>query len=333
MDTIKDIPYGISDFEQIIGDNYYFVDKSKYITLVEKSRPNLLMIRPRRFGKSLFVGMLSTYYDILQKDRFDEVFGNLWIGKHPTKNQGRFQVLRFDFSKVGGASSIGELKESFNTYCGGVVDKFANKYAAFYPPIFLEDIRNAPTAQGKLNLLDIYAKDERYPLYLILDEYDNFTNIVLGEHGHDKFHQITHATGFYRDVFKIFKGMFYRIFMTGVSPVTLDDLTSGFNIDWNISNSPRFNAMMGFSETDVREMFQYYKDAGALTGEVDAMIEEMRPWYDNYCFSKGALDEPRIFNCDMTLYYLNNRVEEGTAPEQMLSKNVRTDFSKLKMLA
>ncbi|MDR0894634.1 MAG: AAA family ATPase, partial [Prevotellaceae bacterium] len=131
MDDIKDIPYGISDFEQIIGDNYYFVDKTKYIPLVEKSLPNLLMIRPRRFGKSLFVGMLGAYYDILQKPRFDELFGNLWIGKHPTKNQGRFQVLRFDFSKVGGASSIEELKESFDDYCGGIVNDFADKYAAF----------------------------------------------------------------------------------------------------------------------------------------------------------------------------------------------------------
>ncbi|MDR0894091.1 MAG: ATP-binding protein [Prevotellaceae bacterium] len=332
MDSIKNIPYGISDFKQIINKNYYFVDKTKYISLVEKSRPNLLFIRPRRFGKSLFLGVLSAYYDIMEKAHFDNLFGNSWIGNHPTEDRNSYQILRFDFSEVGGAASLEQLEANFNTYCGSIIDGFAEKYAEFYRSTFEERIKSEPTARGKLSILKDAARTREYPLYLIVDEYDNFTNIVLSEQGHDMFHKITHATGFYRDIFKIFKGMFYRIFLTGVSPVTLDDLTSGFNIDWNISTDPRFNAMMGFSEIDVREMFQYYKDAGALTGDVDVMIEEMRPWYDNYCFAKKALNEPRIFNCDMVLYYLSNRIDTGETPEQMLSKNARTDFGKLKML-
>ncbi|MDR0894923.1 MAG: ATP-binding protein [Prevotellaceae bacterium] len=332
MDTIKKLPYGISDFKQVIGDNYYYVDKSRYLALVEDYPVNLLCIRPRRFGKSLFLGMLDAYYDIEQKPRFDKTFGNLWIGSHRTKEQGRYQVLRFDFSNVGGAGSLETLEENFNGYCCGIIDEFAEKYAAFYRPTFLGRIMKASTARDKLTILDAAAKNLEHPLYLIIDEYDNFTNIVLGEHGKDKFEQITHASGFYRDIFKIFKGMFYRIFLTGVSPVTLDDLTSGFNIDWNISTDPHFNAMLGFSETEVREMFQYYKEVGVLTTEPAALIEDMCPWYDNYCFSEDALDEPRVFNSDMVLYYLDSWVKYGKAPKEMLDKNVRTDFNKLKML-
>ncbi|MDR0895790.1 MAG: ATP-binding protein [Prevotellaceae bacterium] len=333
MEQMKDVPYGISDFNQIINDNYYFVDKTRYLSLIEKSRVNLLFIRPRRFGKSLFLSMLSAYYDILQKDQFDDLFGNLWIGKHPTRDRNSYQILHFDFSKVGGAASLKELEESFNNYCNGVIDRFLDDYSAYYSEEVISAIRSVPTAKHRLTRIEGAAKSKRYPLYLIVDEYDNFTNVVLSEHEQDMFRQITHASGFYRDIFKVFKGMFYRIFLTGVSPITLDDLTSGFNIDWNISTTPRFNAMMGFSETDVREMFQYYKEAGALSGDVDALIEEMRPWYDNYCFSKKSLNEPRIFNCDMVLYYLSNWIDEGEAPNQMLDKNIRTDYSKLKMLA
>ncbi|MDR0895081.1 MAG: ATP-binding protein [Prevotellaceae bacterium] len=332
MSKIRKLPYGTSDFRQIIKGNYYYVDKSRYIDMVEDSPVNLLFIRPRRFGKSLFLGMLDAYYDILQKDRFDELFGNLWIGQHPTEERNSYQILRFDFSNVGGAGSLEELKENFNRYCNRVVNGFMEKYAAYYSARDFDWIINASTARDKLITLDLTAKRLEYPLYLIIDEYDNFTNIVLGEHGQDKFEQITHASGFYRDIFKIFKGMFYRIFLTGVSPVTLDDLTSGFNIDWNISTTKRFNAMLGFSETEVREMFQYYKEAGALTAEPDALIADMRPWYDNYCFSRDSLDEPRVFNSDMVLYYLGRWIDTGKAPEDMLDKNVRTDFNKLKML-
>ncbi|MDR0892639.1 MAG: ATP-binding protein [Mediterranea sp.] len=332
MKQVKGIPYGIANFEQVINRNYYYVDKTLYLPLLEQAPNNLLLIRPRRFGKSLFIGMMRAYYDILQKDKFNDIFGELWIGKQPTNEQGMYQVLYFDFSKVGGAASIESLEASFDAYCGSVVDVFAEKYAAYYSTTFVEELKRKSTAREKLNFLDINAQARSYPLYLIVDEYDNFTNIVLSAHGQDMFHRITHAEGFYRDVFKLFKGMFYRIFLTGVSPVTLDDLTSGFNIDWNISNDPRFNAMLGFSETDVREMFSYYQENGQLNGDIETMIEEMKPWYDNYCFSQDSLDEPRMFNCDTTLYYLQHCLRSGHAPREMLSKNMRTDYSKLKML-
>lgn len=119
----------------------------------------------------------------------------------------------------------------------------------------------------------------------------------------------------------------------GVSPVTLDDLTSGFNIGWNISTKHQFNMMLGFSENDVREMFRYYKDAGQLTGNIDEMISEMKPWYDNYCFAEESLErDPKMFNCDMVFYYLRNYMDLGKAPKEMIDPNTRTDYNKMKKL-
>ena len=190
-----------------------------------------------------------------------------------------------------------------------------------------------PDATTKINFLDRQARNCGARLYLIIDEYDNFTNVVLNEQGDEAYHSLTHASGFYRDVFKMFKGMFERIFMTGVSPVTLDDLTSGFNIGWNISTEPEFNRMLGFSEEDVRQMLQYYKDAGQHNGDIEAMIADMKPWYDNYCFAKDRLDsDPKMFNCDMVLYYLQHYINGGKAPEQMIDPNTRTDYNKMKKL-
>ena len=149
------------------------------------------------------------------------------------------------------------------------------------------------------------------------------------------YHAMTHAEGFYRDMFKKFKGNFERIFMTGVSPVTLDDVTSGFNIGWQLSTNPLFDKMLGFSTHDVREMFTYYKNVGCLPSETDveAMVEEIKPWYDNYCFAKECLnDENTVFNCDMVLYYLRHYVNLGHSPEQMTDPNTKTDYAKLKRL-
>ncbi|MDR0893082.1 MAG: AAA family ATPase, partial [Mediterranea sp.] len=293
MKQVKGIPYGISNFEQIINDNYYYVDKTMYLPQLERTANNLLLIRPRRFGKSLFIDMMKAYYDILEKDKFQEMFGNLWIRKQPTSEQGRFQVLYFDFSKA----NLGEgtLEHNFNVYCNKQLTDFLVHYSRFYPEQELERELKNDSAASKLHWIEATAKRLRYPLYLIIDEYDNFTNVVLSESGPETFYNLTHANGFYREYFKQFKGMFYRIFLTGVSPVTLDDLTSGFNIDWNISNDADFNAMLGFDEQDVRTMFQYYQENGMLKGDIDAMIQEMKPWYDNYCFSQDALDTPRLF--------------------------------------
>lgn len=331
MEEVKRIPYGISNFIDIIKQNQYYVDKTMFLPLLEDQPSNLFLIRPRRFGKSIFLGMLSAYYDCAFKKRFDELFGNLWIGSHPTRFQGHYQILYFDFSRA--STGSGTLEDNFNKYCCTCLDVFTQKYAHAYEEDFVMEMKNRTSAADKLNYLNLQAQALGNHLYLIIDEYDNFTNVVLSERGEAVYRTLTHASGFYRDAFKLYKGMFERIFMMGVSPVTLDDLTSGFNIGWNISTDPQFNRMLGFSEQEVREMFQYYQDAGSLQGNIDSMIEEIKPWYDNYCFAKECLTkEPKMFNCDMVLYYLRNRIALGKSPEQMVDPNTRTDYNKLKKL-
>ena len=333
QNAVKEVPYGISDFRTIVEQNIYYVDKTMYIPMLEKQARNLFFIRPRRFGKSVFLGMLHAYYDIRTKDKFQQWFGDLWIGRHPTETQGRYQVLHLDFSQVGG--TIEKLEENFNFYLGTELDGFINAYADYYSEETQKKVKTTDYAGGKLGIIQQEARMKGYPLYLIIDEYDNFTNTVLNELGEDVYWAITHAEGFYRDIFKKFKGSFERIFITSVSPVTLDDVTSGFNIGWHISTQKEFNQMLGFSTEDVREIFTYYKDKGEIPADsdVEAIVDEMKPWYDNYCFSKDALrTQSKVFNCDMVLYYLRNYMNTGEAPRQMIDPNTKTDYNKMKKL-
>ena len=304
-----------------------------YLSLLEQQPDNLFYIRPRRFGKSLFISMLQAYYDKAMTDRFDSLFGGLWVHEHPTSLRGRYQMLYLDFSRVGG--DIEQLSARFNDYCSLMLDDFMHTYRDDYPEETVKAFFETRQMADKLDLIRNSAVRLRIPLYLIIDEYDNFTNIVLNEKGEEVYHAITHASGFYRDVFKKFKGMFERIFMTGVSPVTLDDLTSGFNIGWHLSMNPKFDKMLGFSTEDVRAMLLYYKEVGMLPAEsyVEAMLTEMKPWYDNYCFAKECLkQEARVFNCDMVLYYIRQYMDSGHSPERMVDPNTKTDYNKLKKL-
>ena len=333
MEQIKQIPYGVSDFRSVIEQNLYYVDKSMYIEELERQSRTLIFIRPRRFGKSLFINMMRLYYDKAAAGDFERIFGGLYIGQHPTPLRNHYQVLYLDFSQIGG--SISTLEEHFGEYCALSLDDFMRRYRDDYPDDVVKAVFDIKTYSGKLKLIVDNAKSLQIPLYLIIDEYDNFTNVVLNEQGEEVYHAITHADGFYRDLFKKFKGNFERIFLTGVSPVTLDDLTSGFNIGWNASTQPELDKMLGFSTADVRDMFLYYKSVGMLPAncDIEDMIEDMRPWYDNYCFAKQCLgDGNTVFNCDMVLYYLRNYVNYKHSPENMLDPNTKTDYNKLKKL-
>ncbi len=332
--NVKELPYGVSDFLTVVNENLYFVDKSMYIPQLEREGRNLFFIRPRRFGKSIFVSMLHAYYDCkTTPELFEKWFGNLWIGQHPTALQGKFMVLHLDFSQVGG--TIDSMEENFNVYCGAKFDYFVDYYNDVYSEEFIASVHKAKDANTKLTFINLETERRKLALYLIIDEYDNFTNTILNEKGEAVYHAITHANGFYRDVFKKFKGNFARIFMTGVSPVTLDDVTSGFNIGWHISTKKAFNQMLGFSEEDVRYLINYLKQEGELSQECDTeqMIKEMKPWYDNYCFSESALTtQSKVFNCDMVLYYLKHWENEGEAPREMIDPNTKTDYTKMKKL-
>ena len=302
-----------------------------FLPVMEEADHFLFLVRPRRFGKSIFLSMMRAYYDINERDNFNKLFEGLWIADHPTEEQGQYQVLHMDFSRVG--SNIEQLEQDFGDYCNQMLDDFIERYAQFYDDDYLAKSREIKNFRTKFSFIDNRAKRKGYPLYLIIDEYDNFTNNVLNVRGEAVYHALTHGEGFYRDVFKLFKGMFSRILMMGVSPVTMDDVTSGYNIASNITMRPEFNQMLGFSEDDVRAMIRYYREAGALKREEDDLIDEMKPWYDNYCFAEEVVDtDPKMFNCDMVCYFLNRVMQTGNSPREMIDPNTRTDYSKMKKL-
>ena len=329
----KRIPYGISNFKQLREENKYLVDKTMFFEQMELAGNFLFLVRPRRFGKSLFLNMLEAYYDINEKDNFEKLFAGLYVADHPTKNKNKYQVMHLDFSRVG--SDVEQLQDNFDCYLGMRCESFARQYARFYSDDFLDEIKQTKGGEQKLNRINDAAQEIGCKLYLIVDEYDNFTNNVLNIKGQEAYHALTHGTGFYRDVFKLFKGMFDRIIMLGVSPITLDDLTSGYNIALNITMDTRFNQMLGFSEEDVRQMIRYYKEVEAIKPELseDSIIADMKPWYDNYCFAKGSFGrEPSMFNCDMVCYYMSNLVGLGQRPDELIDPNTMTDYGKLKRL-
>ena len=329
----KQVPYGIASFKQVRSENKYLVDKTMYFERMERAGNFLFLVRPRRFGKSLFLNMLEAYYDIDEKDNFPELFKGLYVADHPTENRNRFQVLHLDFSRVG--SDVEKLSDNFSDYLISCCESFVNKYASFYPQGFEDDILRGKSGMDMLNRLNFAAHAAGCPLYLIVDEYDNFTNNVLNIKGHEAYHALTHGTGFYRDVFKLFKGMFDRIIMLGVSPITLDDLTSGYNIALNMSIDPRFNQMLGFSEDEVRQMIRYYKEVGAIRPELteDSIVADMKPWYDNYCFAARSYGkEPSMFNSDMVCYYMSALIDTGVRPDELIDPNTMTDYGKLKRL-
>ena len=329
-DNLK-IPYGLSDFKRLRSEGYYFVDKSAYIRTLELCGSFLFFVRPRRFGKSLFLSMLRCYYDLAEKDNFEALFGDFDIGKNPTENRNRYQILKLDFSQVNRGAGL-TLQERFDNYIGVCLDMFVLAYASCYDEAFRRDFA-ASDAAGKFTKVVQYAHVKGYHLYLMIDEYDNFTNAMLRAEGNVDYRAITHGQGFYREWFKAFKGNFDRIFMTGVSPVTMDDLTSGFNIASNISQDELCNAMIGFSEKEVLKLYTDFKGVGRYKdGEPANWVAAIKPWYDGYCFSEEKRGEESVFNSDMSLYFLNSLVKTGKPPKDWVDVNIATDYAKLKTI-
>ena len=325
------IPYGISDFARIRREGYYYVDKTGYVPTVESAGSFLFFVRPRRFGKSLFVDMLRCYYDLNEKTNFEKYFGDLAIGREPTPNRNKYLVLALDFSKVSGGD-LSAQERNFDEYMCKRLDAFAMRYPDVFAPDFVKSLAN-DSAEGRFVALAAQAKACGVPVYLFVDEYDNFTNSLIRLQGNEPYRAMTHGAGFYRAWFKKFKGDVDRIFMTGVSPVTLDDLTSGFNIATNISQDRRFNAMLGFEEAEVLRLYRDFKGAGEFTeGEPAEIVRSFKPWYDGYCFSKETVGKESVYNADMVLYHLKSMVLDGRPPENMVDANISTDYDKLETI-
>ena len=330
------IPYGMMNFVAIREDNYYYVDKTRFIEKVERSNRFFFFIRPRRFGKSLTMSMLRHYYDINAADKFDRLYGDLYIAKNPTPNHNRYLVIYLNFAVIN--ADLGNYRSAMDSICNTEFNYFCDVYADLLPKGIKEDMNKKTGCVEQLDYLYREARKTGAKIYLFIDEYDHFTNNILSDAARlDEYRKETHGTGYLRTFFDTIKSgtdsAIERVFVTGVSPVTLDDLTSGFNIGTNYSLSYGFNEMVGFTEHEVREMLTYYSQQYDFNHSVDELIEIMKPYYDNYCFAKEAYGKTTMYNSNMVLSFLYKYIDNGfVIPDDMLDENIRVDYSKLRML-
>ena len=328
----EQIPYGVKDFKRIRLEDFYYVDKTAFIRKLEDRANFLFFVRPRRFGKSLLCETLRCYYDVAEKGNFDRLFGGLDIGKDPTANASRYFVLSLDFSYVN--ASRGETwSAKFENYLNNALRNLIDGHRAELSAVAdVDELIALPGAGDKFDVVVPLIKRLGYGLYVIVDEYDNFTNEIVSTAGKAPYKEITHGTGFYRGWFKKFKGTCDRIFMTGVSPVTMDDLTSGFNIATNITQEEGFNAMVGFTAAETRCLFEDFQGTGRFADAAESHLRTVKAWYDSYCFSRPCAGRETLYNCDMALYYLGKLVASGRPPENLIDANIRSDWNKLRAI-
>ena len=328
-------PYGISNIEKLVEQNYVFVDKTKYLELLENEESYSIFLRPRRMGKSLMVSILEYYYDILKKDKFESIFSKFYIGQHPTPNASKYRVLCFDFSGIDSQTEEGTFKFFLNKI-KFVLETFMGKYGLLSE----ENRKRVLEASSPGDLMGRFFEmfklwreqtGDEIPIYLIIDEYDHFTNeILIRDLG--EFKRSVSQDGYIRKFYEAIKiatreGFVDRFFITGVSPVTMDGLTSGFNIGKHLSSSKRYHDMMGFREDEVRGLLNLVlKDKS----REEQIMYDLKNWYNGYCFNKEL--NHTLYNSDMVLYFLDIFKQEQSYPQQMLDPNIMPDYGKLMRL-
>ena len=330
-------PYGISDFRSIIRENYFYCDRTDSIPLLENSKSQLF-IRPRRFGKSLLLSMLENYYDVAKKDEFEELFGGLKIGGNPTESRNSYFILRLDFSCVDPTGSAEDVKRALFDHINAGIEGFYNFYR--YKGYELPKIKiNYNNALYSMNSLVSAVRMTPYPVYLLIDEYDNFANtVMMGVQSTGKrYEALVHDEGPLRTFFKSVKAstsgsMFDRVFITGVSPVVMSDITSGYNIAKNIYFEPEFNDLCGFKQNEIEDVLKKIVDkCGFEKEKIQEAVNLMQTYYNGYTFSH-ATDE-HIYNPTLCLYFFEQFEKTCGYPRKMLDSNLAVDESKLEYIA
>ncbi len=331
----KRIPYGVADYGRLRRENAYYVDKTHYIPRIEAAPFYLFCIRPRRFGKSLWLSVLQHYYDVNQTANFAFLFGETYIGQNPTPDRNSYLILFFNFALVNPALS--KVEASFESTGSNEIDSFLRRYERFFSAESVQYIQAGANVADKLQRIFYHAAEQQLKIYLLIDEYDNFTNTILTTDGQGAYHNLTHGSGFFRYFFNLLKGAtggqiagLTRLFITGVSPVTMDDVTSGFNIRTNISIDSQFNEMIGFTEAEVQTLLNAYQSYGRLPLGVEASLQLMQIWYNNYRFGQRATAS--MYNSDMVLYFLLRTEADNGAPLRLIDENIRIDYTKLRHL-
>lgn len=328
-EILKKIPYGESDFKKIIKENYLFVDKSKYIETLEDDASYQFFIRPRRFGKSLFLSMLSCYYDVNNKDEFEELFGKLYIGKKPTPKRTSYFILRLDFANIGANEDKENLIKSFDIKVVAAVNDFLIRYKELLNDEKAES--NFNDAISAISYLSLKLVGTNNKILVLIDEYDNFANDLITSN-EKLYYDVISSQGYIRTFYKNLKSLtstiIDRIFMTGVSPILLDDLTSGFNITKNLTLDRRYNEMLGFTEEELRSLID---EIQINNFNKEMLISDMKQYYNGYIFCEDSYNS--VFNPNMVLYFLDNLIKNKRYPKNMLDLNIKTDYKKLEHLA
>ena len=323
---MKKLPYGISNYDELIEENYYYVDKTKYIEKLENlAEKRIMFLRPRKFGKTLFTSMIENYYDIKKEDRFEELFKETYIGKNPTEMKNSYYILRFNFSGIDTENKETTIK-GFRKEVASSVKLFVDYYGLdFY-------INNDDEAEDILNNLfkEFYTQKRNEKIYVIIDEYDHFANELLGFKT-EEFKNIVSKNGKVRKWYEALKRgtemVVGRIFITGVAPITLDSMTSGFNIVTDLTRDPRFNEMMGFTEEEVIKIME---DQEIDKEKQEELLPIMKENYDGYRFSSLELENNNnLYNSNMCLYFLNSYMSFGKVPKQLVDVNIASDYSKI----
>ncbi len=328
-------PYGIADFEKIVTGDYFYCDRTDRIPLIEDAGQYLLFIRPRRFGKSLLLSMLSNYYDVAKKDEFESLFGNLKIGKNPTPHRNRFFILEWDFSCIDAMGSAEDIRRALHDDINACIKDFLR----YYRDHLKEEVEIDPdNAISSIRSLISAVRMTPYPIYLLIDEYDNFANEVMMGGRDDEagiYEDLVYKEGPLKTLFKAIKSstkksVFDRIFITGVSPVVMSDITSGYNIAENIYIDPEFNDLCGFTEADVKEGLKLAVAKRGKPEDADAFAL-MRTYYNGYTFSRES--EKQVFNPTLAIYFMKRFFKTGKYPLKMLDANLAADDAKLRYVS
>ncbi len=323
-------PYGLADFPKIIREGYYYADRSGYIADLEDIGDQLLFLRPRRFGKSLLLGMLENYYDLAKAKDFESLFGQLAIGQNPTPRHNQYFVLRWDFSMVDSSGSLLDIKQALHDHLNACASSFKRYYADRLPqPIDSKEDNGLIALHSIVSTVRSLDKT----LYLLIDEYDNFANEVMTARRED-YPALVHGEGILKTLFKAVKGLsagqgIDRVFITGVSPVVMSDVSSGYNVSKNISLQPEFYDLCGFRQSEIRAILQQVGDECGLSADnINQALDMMRIFYNGYCFG----DEPSesLYNPTLALYFLEHFSRHCSYPRQMLDNNLAMDSNRIR---
>ena len=327
------IPYAVANYADLRDRGFYYVDKTDYIPRLEAYNAPVFL-RPRRFGKSLLVSTLAHYYDRTLTHRFEDLFGGTYIGSHPTPEHNRYMIIRYDFSAMVMSDNMEGLEQNFNDLnCSPVEIMVIHNRDLFGDFKFT----TRGNASKMLEEALAYARaHDLPPVYILIDEYDNFTNQLLTSYNDPLYEKVTTADSFLRTFFKVIKkgigeGSIRTCFCTGVLPVTMDDLTSGYNIAEILTLHPDFINMLGFTHAEADTYLRYVLDKYTGSQErYDEIWQLIVNNYDGYRFSpKGE----KLFNATILTYFLKNfATRHGEVPEEMIDENLRTDIGWLRRL-